>query len=336
MKNLLFSISIFLITFFTFGQEVPESNATTKSGYKIKVNPENYLGDKMQLAYHFSNKQYVVKDALTNSEILTKRSDGTFVFSGKEPLETGVYMLVFLPKKDILEFIVTKKDQHIEIKFNYNKPSQSLVVSGGSNENKLFTDYLNFINLKSKQASNLVETDLQYNNKLTAIRNDMSNYQEKLFKDNPNSLTTSLVKASIIPEAPKFDEKKSSIQDQTIKFYQKHFFDNINLGDPRLLRTPILFDKVNTYIDKLYVQQPDSIIKALDFVLKKMEPAQETFKTFMIYFLNKYAKSKVEGMEMVYVHLVNEYYAKGKATWIEETQLKKILQDAAEIEEKNK
>ena len=47
-----------------------------------------------------------------------------------------------------------------------------------------------------------------------------------------------------------------------------------------------------------------------------------------VIFLNKYAKSKIVGMDAVYVHIVNNYYATGDADWIEQEQLNKILENA--------
>ena len=62
-----------------------------------------------------------------------------------------------------------------------------------------------------------------------------------------------------------------------------------------------------------------------------MEPAEETFKYYLIHFLNAYAKSKLVGMDAVYVHLVEKYYAAGKAPWTDEEQLKKIVDNAAKL-----
>ena len=44
--------------------------------------------------------------------------------------------------------------------------------------------------------------------------------------------------------------------------------------------------------------------------------------------MNEYAKSKIVGFDAVYVHLAENYYAKGKAPWTEEEQLSKIVKNA--------
>ena len=127
---------------------------------------------------------------------------------------------------------------------------------------------------------------------------------------------------------PEFKGLEAEIQKQKWEYYKNHYFDNINLVDSRLLRTPFFYNKVEDYLDKLTVQHPDSIITAVDLLLNKMKPSKENFKNFTVIFLNKYAKSKIVGMDAVYVHIVNNYYATGDADWIEQEQLNKILENA--------
>jgi thiol-disulfide isomerase/thioredoxin len=63
-----------------------------------------------------------------------------------------------------------------------------------------------------------------------------------------------------------------------------------------------------------------------------MKPADETFKFYLVHFVNEYAKSKIVGMDAVYVHLVKNYYEKGLAPWTEEEQLKKMIDNANTLE----
>jgi hypothetical protein len=54
-----------------------------------------------------------------------------------------------------------------------------------------------------------------------------------------------------------------------------------------------------------------------------MDNNAEAFQYYLVYFLNDAAKSKRMGMDAVYVHLVDQYYTTGKATWADEEQMKK-------------
>ena len=61
-------------------------------------------------------------------------------------------------------------------------------------------------------------------------------------------------------------------------YTREHYFDHIDLSDPRMLRTPFLFQRVDYYINKLQVRHPDTLAQAIDEVLRQMEPAEETYQ----------------------------------------------------------
>jgi thiol-disulfide isomerase/thioredoxin len=105
----------------------------------------------------------------------------------------------------------------------------------------------------------------------------------------------------------------------------------MDLSDGRFLRTPFLFERINTYVSKLQVQVPDSLTKAIDFVLERTKKAPESFRYFAVHYLNEYANSKFVGMDAVYVHLAEKYYATGQAPWVDSTQLAKIVENAVSL-----
>ena len=76
------------------------------------------------------------------------------------------------------------------------------------------------------------------------------------------------------------------------------------------------------------VQVPDSVIQAVDVVLEKAQANEEVFKFVLPYLLNEYYTPKIMGLDAVFVHIAEKYYATGKATWISEDAKKKILDDA--------
>jgi thiol-disulfide isomerase/thioredoxin len=110
------------------------------------------------------------------------------------------------------------------------------------------------------------------------------------------------------------------------RFYKTHYWDNVDLNDDRLLRTPIFHNKLNYYYTKTLMQIPDSLIVEGDQFLSKMKPSTDLFKYSLVYMLNEMAKSKLMGFDAVYTHLVNKYYAKGYAPWVDSTQLYKIIE----------
>ncbi|MBL0100050.1 MAG: redoxin domain-containing protein [Saprospiraceae bacterium] len=140
-----------------------------------------------------------------------------------------------------------------------------------------------------------------------------------------------LIKSNIDIEVPDFTGNEDSVKYRRYYFYKHHFFDNIKMQHHALIRTPFIHQKVDYYVNKLSNQQPDSLIRAVDIVLGKLEGNPEAYRYYLADFLNKYAQMKMVGLDAVYVHLVENYYKKGKASWVNEDNLKKMSENADDL-----
>ncbi|MEM8524078.1 MAG: redoxin domain-containing protein [Bacteroidota bacterium] len=306
------------------------------SGYDIKIKIDGFEEDEMYLGYFYADKQYL-RDTTTRDE------NGWFRFQGEEAYEGGVYLIVMPPDNKFFQLILDKDEQHFTIETKMPDMAGNLKLKNAP-DNQLLYDYLAFLSSKRPASEKLGkelkaaqdagnEADAQkVREKLEDLNDEVSDYQKKLVEKHPKSLTAAIVKANMPLQEPKYEGKDDmEIQRNRWRWNQEHYFDNLNLGDPRLLRSPFLFQKVNDYVDKMVVQHPDTISIAVDRVLNLMRPAPETFKYYLIHFLNKYAGSKIVGMDAVYVHIVDNYYAKGAAPWTEEEQLAKIIDNANKL-----
>lgn len=103
------------------------------------------------------------------------------------------------------------------------------------------------------------------------------------------------------------------------------------MSHPALIRTPFIHPKIDYYINKVSNQQPDSLVKTIDFVLSKLENNPEAYRYYLADLLNKYAAMKMVGHDALYVHLVDNYYSKGKAPWVNEENLKKMSDNADDM-----
>ena len=324
MKKLILIIFSVLVSFFSFGKN-KKFNLSPKQ-YQIKVIARNYSSNDLQLAYPLNNKHYLVENSSTGKDSFVKEVDGAFTLNSETPFQPGIYSLVFKPNNNTFEILITENNQNIEISLDYNNIIETISFKDDSNESTLFLDYQKFIFSKKEEQKEA------YNNDDSSIKEELNNqvvaYQKNIIKNHPNSFLAVIIKANLPLIEPEFKGLEAEIQKQKWEYYKNHYFDNINLVDSRLLRTPFFYNKVEDYLDKLTVQHPDSIITAVDLLLNKMKPSKENFKNFTVIFLNKYAKSKIVGMDAVYVHIVNNYYATGDADWIEQEQLNKILENA--------
>lgn len=288
----------------------------------------------LYLAHHYGNKQYLVDTVA--------RDGDQFVFAGEEPLPGGVYLVVMAPDNNFFQILISDNEQQFSIKAKADNPTKGIKLKGAP-DNELFYDYLAYLDEKKPEAEALAKQieeagdNEKQKEKLEAKRakldEEVSAYQKNLIDKHPRTLTAAVIRANRRMDVPEFEgteeEERKRLRWQHTK---RHYFDNIDLGDPRMLRTPFLFQRVDYFVHQLQVQHPDSIKIAIDEVLNKMEPAEETYKYYLIHFLNEYAKSNIVGMDAVYVHLVNEYYARGKAPWTDEEQLAKIIKDARALE----
>lgn len=302
-----------------------------QTGYAIRVQIKGFSEKKLYLAYYYGDKQYIKDTAVYNTE-------GWFEFKGNKPLEGGVYMIVLPPDNKYFEIMVDKNEQQFSIQTERDDLSGQIIFGGQSFENQLFYKYINFQSLIGKEEDQLKadmamarkqKTDTSFlQEKMDSLENANLAYQKKLIKNYPGSLTASLIKATLPVNNPEFAGSKKEVETKSWQYAKNHFFDNMEMGDPRLLRSPVLFSKINYFIENLQVQHPDSLCRAIDFVMNKLSAAPESYKFYLIHFLNKYASSKIVGMDAVYVHLAKNYYAKGKAPWTEKEQLQKIIDNA--------
>jgi thiol-disulfide isomerase/thioredoxin len=298
---------------------------TAQEGYRIEVDIDGYSEPELYLGYHYGEKQYLQDTALLNDE-------GKFVFEGEELLPGGVYLVVMAPDNNFFQLLVTEGEQRYNLSTNAATPSQSTVFENAP-DNTLFYDYLRFLDKQKPEAEQLgkeiAEAEGKAKEKLEAKRakldEKVQDYQRSIIEKHPTSLTAAIINANMPLDVPEYEGEEKEVQRKKWMYTREHYFDNIDLADPRMLRTPFLFQRVDYFVNKLQIRHPDTLAEAIDLVLEKMEPAEETFKYYLIHFLNEYAKSKVVGMDAVYVHLVDNYYAKGKAPWTEEKQLEKII-----------
>lgn len=302
-------------------------------GHRIAVELKNYTETKLFLGYHYGDKQYL-------QDTVERSADGTFVFEGEEPLPPGVYLVVMPPDNKYFQLLVANEEQNFRVVANAEDPVKGIRFKNAP-DNERFYEYLTFLEAKKPMADKLAEeiaaTEEEGQRKKleearSLIDKEVREFQEGLISRNPSSLTAAIIRANLPMDMPEFEGTEEEVQMQRWRYTQKHYFEHLDLADPRMLRTPFLFQRVDYFVHKLQVQHPDTIYKAIDEVLERMKPSEETFKYYLIHFLNEYARSNIVGMDAVYVHLVNNYYAKGLAPWTEEEQLKKIIDNAKALE----
>lgn len=307
--------------------------AGAQESHEITVEIEGYNQDILSLANNVLDKQYIVDTARRNE-------DGAFVFqSDTSALPKGIYLVVMAPDNNYFQLVIgNDPDQEFSLKTQLDNLGEIKVT--GSRENELFFNYLEYLDKQGEASAPareaLEDTTLTEEEKalmmarLEDITAEVMAFQDAQVKEHPQSFVAAIINANKANNPPAYEEISDEDERRTaqLEWLREHYFDPINLQDDRLLRTPFLFSRINYYVDRLFIQHPDTISKAIDHVLGKMDPESELFKYYVVHFTNKAAKSDIVGMDGVYVHMIDNYYRNGLAYWTDPEQLATMIDNA--------
>jgi peroxiredoxin len=318
MRKLLFIIAIFL-----YGHSQLQAQ-----GYELTIHFKQYTGGKMFLAHYMGKGTYLADSAIIDPS-------GTAVLKGKETLPGGIYLVVFPGKQRYFEMLLDQKQ-----KFSIDVDSTDLVgktVYKTSPENDLFLGYNRFLASLAPQTTQIQQllaartaADSAKAKPLQAALNkQIQEYRYSFIAKHPESLLTTIFRAMKEPEIP----AKPADADSTFayRYYKGHYWDEVNLADGRLVRTPILEGKLQKYFTQLVPLDPDSIKIECDQLLAKARKDKEMFKYMLWWLTYHYETSQYMGMDAVFVHLVEKYYVPGDAYWLTTEQQNKIISRAYAI-----
>lgn len=315
-----------ILIFFIYLSSLGYINAEGK--YKIDVRIKGVQDTSLILGYYHGNLK-LIKDTIQLNSM------GSGSFTGNEVLPQGVYF-IYISDILFLDFIVAK-DQHFSMEVNKDNPVESLKVKGNNLE-KVFNDYKVFltkqhrkstvIQNKIKEKAELYPDSIEtWKNGLKSLRSDVNLYIDNVLDMYPNTFLASFIQALVEIEVPLYKETNlpdSVIQIKRYQYYKQHYFDNMNLKDERLLRTPFFANKLNVFFEKTVLQIPDSVVKESVRVIDLAEGNKEMEKYLIQYTFNRANESKLMGMDAAMVALGEKYYLSGKADWVDSEFLTKL------------
>ena len=302
-----------------------------KNPVDIDFTIKGYDNDTMVLGFYYGSKTLVL-------DTLFAEKKGKFRYTQDTLLEPGVYLSLFKPGNTFFQFLVDDKDQKFSLEGSFNGDA---LKPTGSHDNQLFYDYMQLITVKGRERAELqaaIDKGKEAENDVTKLELELEEMDEMvrnrmndIIEKNPTSITAMLLNSNVSTAIPDFEATGDDLQRMRYAFYKSHYFDNIDLSNPAVLRTPFLDERVNYYMEKLTPQHPDSIFSSVDYLLKKMEPAPELFQYYTSTFLNKYANSKFIGYDAIYVKMIDAYYDAGKTPWVTEETLTKFKENAEKL-----
>ena len=307
------------------------------SGYNIRVRIDGLQDTTLLLAYHFGNRKYI-KDTIQVD------SRGAGVFSGDEALPGGIYLVV-MPEMNYFELLIDR-EQDFSIETSLKEPVRNMQVKE-SEENRQFIEYHRFMNEK-QNASSAIQQRIEMNRsnpdsmqylqaKGMALDQEVQVYWNSVIDNNPGTLIANLIRAMQNPKIPEFEITADAKNPDSLRwtmgyeYNKRHFFDNIDLSDERLLRTPVLHNKLEHFFTRTLIQHPDSIIPEAVRIIELSKADDKVFQYVVVYLLNHYERSHIMGLDEVFVELAERYYLSGEAFWVNEETIARLRERVERI-----
>ena len=322
-------IAVLLLPFLSMAQTKKTAVGTNNQGRAIQISLKPYPKDtKIYLGTNYGNSK-----VFADSCILNEKSEG--VFKSKDKLTPGIYFLVS-PKMSILfDFLV---DDLQQFKITADTTDLKNVLITGSKENEMFKNYSQVVNNLFVEL-NQIEQNFKTANteKDSAIFKEAYLVKDKEIKqkrrayiaENPGSMMSFLLNTMEVPEAPSIpivNGKADSLY--PYRYVKDHYWDNIVFNDNRLLRTPFFENKLDDYFKNYISREPDSIISEVQYILTVAKTGKEIYPFLLFKFTNKYISPEFMGQDKVFLHIYQNFFAKGDTTLLSEASKKSLRERA--------
>lgn len=302
--------------------------SAASTGYKIQLNVKNMKNEPAYLAYHMNGKTY-------SRDTLKLDAKGNGVFSGQKKLDEGIYIIYFNAEKyfDLL----VGADQNIKVSVDTTKMDEATVT--GAAESAEFQGLRTFligmnterIELQKKYKDKKIDSTAFYDT-FDKMTDKVMKYQNDLIERNKNNFLGAYVQGTIPVETPEFKELPDSIRNSArYQYFKHHYFDNVNLSDPRFLRTPFFPSMVDGYISKHILQDPDTLAATAIELIEKSKGDTLTFQVMTSKMINYGISSKMMGMDKLWLKLADKYYFSGQAKWADSAWVESLRKEAKKI-----
>jgi len=296
-------------------------------GYEIKVKLTPFKNQYIYLGSYYGKQLPIVDSALLNDN-----SEATF--KGSQPLGGGIYLVGYPDKSGFFEILIDKQQQ-FSIVADTSRVLENIRFQQ-SPDNVLFNQYQLYMQQKGKSLDSAVQ--LRKNNPESAelktfiekTNEEIKTYRNNILSNEPNSMMAFLLTAMREPEVPPAAQHPGGKYDSVFayQYYKDHYWDGVYLFDDRLTRTPFFENKLDRYFEQVVVQQPDSIIKAMDWMLGYASVNEEMQKFLLLKFINRYLNQKYMWEDAIFVHLYQKYLSQKDYPWLTEAG-KKTITDRA-------
>ena len=317
---------------------VQSSFADEAEKYRIKIKIGGVSDRNAYLAFHYGD-QVIIGD--------TARIDanGEFEISGDGSLPGGVYRIM-MGKRNYFEFLMAD-EQDFELTTDVVNYINFMKVHG-SLENILFNQYQRFLLVQDKKTRRINKQIEKLKKKpgkrdsikilrkqVKAVEEENNEYRAKMAAENPDCFISTIFNTMSSPDVPEPPKNwKGEVTDTLfeLNFTKKHYWNNVDFTDSRLVRTPILHGKVDIWLKNLTFPTAEDGINNVDELFNRAMVNEDVFKYVANQTAKYYRKSNVIGLDAVYVHIADNYLLKRDiAPWIKGEEKQKIRRRLAKM-----
>ncbi len=261
--------------------------------------------------------------------------NGTIRFVNPEGYAQGIYYVLIAPEKFIQ--IILGEDQKFEISMDVADPQGTAVVNGSYENEALYKNliYDQDYNAKYKEITDRMtkheKGSSQYNTiyqERKALEAARKAHLQELYQKQPNSLFQAFKTAGQNP-----DTRDDLPDNEMIYHYRNDFWKGVDFSDTRLIRTPVILNKLKRFVTELTPQNSDSInhysSKLMDMTLQY----PEYYKFFANWIVLNYEPGKCTLMdpESVFVNMTRNYFTRERNFWSDSMQVYAMQNKAMEM-----
>ena len=288
---------------------------------------DNSTSGTARIVGFYSDQNFVVDTV--------KFGGGKLHYKNDKGLPQGLYYFVF-PGNEVVQVILAE-NQKMDLELKLADVQNSIKIKDNI-ETEMFyqtarfeADLIPRISAFTEKMKTLPKESAEYaqlKKDKDALDAQRLKYIEDLYRNNPKSLFAHYKFGGQNPAV-----RENVAEELQVFYYRKEFWDNIDFSDRRLLRTPMVGNKMKRYFKELTPQHQDSIFSAAKMLMAKVDKHKEYFKVFANWVVLQYepGKSSLMDSEAVFVNMVENYFTKEKNFWSDSMQVVAIQKRASEM-----
>ncbi len=306
-----------------------------KDSVEIRCKVQGLKSGTVKLISVFGDQNLFVDSTFSNEQ-------GEFEWIRKKPYHPGYYYLI-LP--DYTNFhMILDADQHFSMVTTKEDLIGNMRVKDCIDNQLLYESLklqlkheiaMDSLNTMKNNAPNDNLTLDKFDLGIKKIIDEKKQQMEGFIKKYPDVFFVKFKRAGQNPDLMNLRNAKGEVdRDRQLEMYRLAFWDNVDLSDTRLLYTPVLVNKLKKFILELTPQHPDSIIRQADYIIKKSLVNKEIFQFVSNWIALNYepTKTKVMDGEAVFVFILDKYFTKENAFWMDEKELAAIKKKVYEMQ----